>query len=299
MRLVTALGGNALLKRGEPLTMEVQQRNVKAAAAALAPLILAGHEVVITHGNGPQVGMLALQAEAPLDVLDAESEGMIGYMIELELQNLLPAGRLTAALLTQVRVSAFDPAFGNPTKPIGPLYSETRAEELSAARGWRMAPDGAFWRRVVPSPAPQQIMEVRVIEMLVRSHVTVICAGGGGIPVIEQADGSLRGVEAVVDKDHASALLARQLRADGLLLLTDVDAVYRDFGTPQAQPIGRISPAELGQMPLPAGSMGPKAEAACRFVNETGKWAAIGRLQDASLLVDGKAGTRISLTASA
>jgi carbamate kinase len=269
MRIVIALGGNALLKRGEPLTTGNQRRNVQRAVAALAPLARA-HQLVITHGNGPQVGLLASQGSGdPLDVLDAETEGQIGYLIEQELANHL-AGRRCAALLTQIEVDPRDPAFTNPTKPIGPVYDRTEAERLARERGWTVAADGAYFRRVVASPRPQRILELPVIELLVEQGVIVICTGGGGIPVVRRADGGYAGVEAVIDKDLASSLLARELRADALLLLTDVDAVYRGFGTPQAEPIRQITPAELRKLPFAPGSMAPKVEAACEFVEAAG-----------------------------
>lgn len=300
MRIVAALGGNALLRRGEPMTADAQRRNIGVAVAALSPLVLAGHHLVITHGNGPQVGLLALQAASgsagsafPLDVLDAESEGMIGYMIEQELQNVLPAGRLVATLLTQIRVDCRDPAFARPTKPIGPVYGESEARRLAADRGWTVAQDGKGWRRVVASPAPVEILEMRVIEMLVRQGVTVICAGGGGIPVVQRRDGSLAGIEAVIDKDLASALLARMLAADHLLLLTDVDAVYRQWGTDTAMPIGRVRPDELDPREFAEGSMRPKIEAAIGFSNETGRPASIGRLEDVAAILAGAAGTTV------
>lgn len=299
MRIVVALGGNALLRRGEPLTAENQRANVRNAAQALAGLIADGHSLIVTHGNGPQVGLLALQAAAgpadgsyPLDVLGAESEGMIGYLIEQEL-GALAQDRLIATLLTQVRVAPDDPAFGRPTKPIGPAYDEATARRLAAERGWQVAPDGNAWRRVVASPRPLEIMKARVIALLVEHGVLVICAGGGGIPVVERADGSLMGVEAVIDKDFASALLARQLGADMLLLLTDVDAVYADFGTPAARPIRRMAPADISAGSFPAGSMGPKIAAAADFAVQTGKPAAIGRLADALAIVHRERGTWI------
>jgi len=301
MLIVAALGGNALLKRGQPLTAENQRGNVRRAAQALALLIEAGHRLVVTHGNGPQVGLLALQAAAgpadgayPLDVLGAESEGMIGYLIEQELANLLRATAI-ATLLTQTRVDPEDPAFGRPTKPIGPVYDESTAQHLSAARSWRIARDGAAWRRVVPSPRPIQILEARVIALLVEQGVTVICAGGGGIPVVERPDGSLAGVEAVVDKDSASALLARELQADLLLMLTDVDAVYSGYGTPAERAIRRTAPADLVIEDFPAGSMGPKVAAAKEFAIGTGRPAAIGRLDDALWVVRGERGTWIDV----
>ncbi|BAV51066.1 carbamate kinase [Mesorhizobium loti] len=297
MLIVVALGGNALLRRGEPMTADNQRDNVRRAASALAALIGEGHSVVITHGNGPQVGLLALQSAAdpdggsfPLDVLGAESAGMIGYMIEQELGNLLKE-RLFATLLTQVKVDPHDPAFAHPTKPIGPVYDEAAARKLATERGWRIAPDGDKWRRVVPSPKPLAILEASVISFLVERGVIVICTGGGGVPVIARDDGSLCGVEAVIDKDLASSLLARQLQADMLLLLTDVDAVYVDYGTAAARALRRVSPKELSGKNFAAGSMGPKVSAAIEFVEATGNSAAIGRLEDAVEIVRGRQGT--------
>ena len=302
MRIVVALGGNALLRRGEPMTAETQRANVRRAVAALLPLFEVGHRLVITHGNGPQVGLLALQAAAgpkdgayPLDVLDAESEGMVGYLIEQELRNVLPRGRLIATLLTQILVDRRDPAFRRPTKPIGAAYDRGEAEKLAQARGWTMAEDGKGWRRAVASPRPLQILEARVIELLVSQGVTVICAGGGGIPVVERSDGSLFGVEAVIDKDLASALLARQLRADHLMLLTDVDGVYLGWGTDAARAIKHVGVNVLDFGDFAAGSMGPKVDAASGFAAETGKPASIGRLEDAALILAGLAGTRLDV----
>jgi carbamate kinase len=299
MRIVTALGGNALLRRGEPLSADRQRRNVGIAAAALAPL--AGqHQLVITHGNGPQVGLLALQGEGgqagegyPLDVLDAETEGMIGYLIEQELVNRLPPERRCATLLTQIEVSPLDPAFQHPSKPIGPLYAEAEAHALAAQRGWAIAPDGPAFRRVVPSPEPRRILEQEIIAWLVGQGVVVICAGGGGIPVVRRADGGLIGVEAVIDKDLASALLAVGLRADRLLLLTDVSAVHSGWGGPEPRPIRRIAVAEWRRQRFAPGSMAPKVEAACRFVEQTGGRAGIGALGDAAAILRGEAGTLV------
>jgi carbamate kinase len=303
MRIVAALGGNALLRRGEPMTAELQRQNVRRATAALAPLIGEGHQLVITHGNGPQVGLLALQADSspgdgrfPLDILGAETEGMIGYLIEQELQNVLPAGALTATLLTQIRVDRRDPAFNTPTKPIGQVYAhESVARRLMKERGWNLMRDGDRWRRAVPSPRPIEILEARVIEFLVEKGVTVICAGGGGIPVIESADGSLMGVEAVIDKDHASALLARTIKAEWLLLLTDIEAVRLHWGRVDARSIAEARPMDLDPGQFAEGTMRPKIEAAIGFVNETGKRASIGRLDDVASILAGRAGTTISL----
>ena len=306
MRIVVALGGNALLKRGEPMTAAMQRANVRVAAKSIAELIMTGHQIVITHGNGPQVGLLALQSAAgptdghyPLDILGAESEGMIGYLIEQELRELLPKGSLLATLLTQVRVDPADLAFLKPVKPIGPVYDEATAHRLAGERNWQIAPDGPKWRRVVGSPTPLEIMELGVIAMLVERGVIVICAGGGGIPVAARGDGSLAGIEAVIDKDAASSLLARQLGADMLLLLTDVAAVYQDFGKPTARRIERATAADLASGTFAAGSMGPKVQAAVEFVRATGHPAAIGRLEDAMAILRGEAGTRIVADAAA
>jgi carbamate kinase len=300
MRIVIALGGNALLRRGEPLTADNQRHNVRMAAKALAPMARE-HSLVVSHGNGPQVGLLALQGLAykadelyPLDILDAETEGMIGYLIEQELSNELPKDIPCAALLTQIEVRPHDPAFQHPSKPIGPLYSETEAKQLAQVHGWTIAPDGEQYRRVVPSPKPKRIFELNVIEMLINQGVVVICAGGGGIPIVCRADGSLLGVEAVIDKDLASALLARELKADAFLMLTDVEAVYTNWNQSNAKALKHISPQQLQQYQFAAGSMEPKVEAACEFVQHTGGLAGIGRLQDAAAILNGQAGTLIS-----
>lgn len=299
MRIVVALGGNALLKRGEPLTAKNQLANVRRAARALAP-VLRKHQVVVTHGNGPQVGLLALQAAAyggatafPLDVLGAESEGMIGYMIEQEIRNEIGPEHPVATLLTQTVVDAHDSAFKTPTKPVGPVYEQAEALRLATERGWTVGPDGSKYRRLVPSPEPQDILEIRTIEILMQAGVTVICTGGGGIPVVKLPTGAYHGVEAVVDKDLASALLARQLGAETLLMLTDVAAVEIDHGTPTARAIASASPAVLSRLCFEAGTMRPKVAAATAFVNETGGVAAIGRLEDIEAILDGRAGTRV------
>ena len=296
MLVVVALGGNALLTRGQPLDASVQRANVKVAAQAVAELACE-HRVVLTHGNGPQVGLLALQSEAcatvapyPLDVLDAESAGMIGYLLEQELGRHLPREQL-ATLLTQVVVDPDDPAFSNPTKPVGPVYGSSEARYLAHERGWAVAPDGDRWRRVVPSPEPRRIVEIDVIRLLVDHGMTVTCAGGGGIPVAPDDAGDLRGVEAVIDKDLAASLLAVELRADALLLLTDVDAVYEGWGTAAARPIRDATPGDLRRMDLPAGSMGTKVEAMCRFVDAGGEVGAIGSLGAAVEVLRGEAGT--------
>jgi carbamate kinase len=295
-RVVVALGGNALLRRGEAAEAETQRRNVLEAASALAALA-ADHELVITHGNGPQVGLLALEADAykavspyPLDVLGAESQGMIGYLLVQALRNELP-DREVVALLTEVVVEADDPAFRKPTKPIGPVYSEREARSLAGDRGWTIARDGPYFRRVVASPVPKAIVELDSIERLLASGVVVVCAGGGGIPVV--ANGRLRGVEAVVDKDRTAALLAEKLGAERLVLATDVPYVERDWGTASATPIRATTPGLLGRLEFAAGSMAPKIEAACRFVGRTDGEAAIGSLDNLRALVRGTTGTQI------
>jgi carbamate kinase len=300
MRIVIAIGGNALLERGQRPDAAIQRENAIRAVQALAPLA-EEHEVVITHGNGPQVGLLALESAAdtalsqpyPLDVLGAQTQGMIGYWLLQALQNALP-GRQVAAVVNQTLVSAADPAFQSPTKFVGQVYDEATARRMQAERGWRVAPDGQYWRRVVPSPMPQRIVETRVVRLLLTSGAVVVCAGGGGVPVIRNESGQLQGVEAVVDKDLATAVLAESLEADALLLLTDVSAVVRGYGTPEAEPILRATPAALRREQFPAGSMGPKVEAVCRFVEVTGDVAAIGALEDATLILAGKAGTVVT-----
>jgi carbamate kinase len=300
VRVVIALGGNALLKRDEPLEADLQRRNVKIAARSVAA-VAAHHQVVVTHGNGPQVGLLALQSEAyrsvrpyPLDVLGAESEGMIGYMIEQALVNELP-GRNVVTLLTQVIVDPNDPAFQAPSKPVGPVYPEEEARRLAAARGWTVAANVCGFRRVVASPEPKRIIELNAIRILVEAGALVVCTGGGGIPVAVDDAGTIRGVEAVIDKDLSAALLATDLRADALLMLTDIAAVETDWGTPAARPIRQATPEHLRRLHFMAGSMGPKVEAACRFVEATGGMAAVGALQDASAILRGHAGTVVRL----
>lgn len=297
MRIVVALGGNALLRRGEAPDADTQRRNIRTAAAGIAPLA-STHELLITHGNGPQVGLLALQNETagpasfPLDVLGAETEGMIGYLLEQELAPLLPTTKPVATLLTRVEVDATDPAFAAPSKFIGPVYDRHTAEQLALAQGWRIRPDGEYWRRVVPSPRPRRIAELRPLRCLLACGAVIICAGGGGIPAV-RVNGRLEGVEAVIDKDLCAALLAREMEADWLLMLTDVDAVYRDWGSPAASPI-RDCPADmLDTRDFAEGSMGPKVEAAIGFVRETGGTAAIGALGQLGAILAGEAGTRI------
>jgi carbamate kinase len=300
MRLVIALGGNALLRRGQRPTADVQRENVRAAARALAPLA-AGHQLVISHGNGPQVGLLALQSAAdpavapyPLDVLGAETEGMIGYMIEQELGNLVPFEVPFATILTMVEVDPTDPAFRHPSKPIGPGYTEEEARRLAAEKGWTVRPDGPLWRCVVPSPRPLRIFEIRPIKWLLEKGTIVICAGGGGIPTMYvPGTRHLVGADVVIDKDRAGALIAAELEADVFVMATDTDAVYLDWGTPAARPVGRVNPDELSRYSFAEGSMGPKVEAACEFVRRTGRRAAIGALDDVEAMVDGTAGTQV------
>ena len=299
MRVVVALGGNALLKRGEPMTAERQRANVAVAAEALAA-VAAGHELVVSHGNGPQVGLLALQAAAytdveayPLDVLGAETEGMIGYLLEQELGNRLPPDQPLATILTMVEVDPADPAFADPTKFVGPVYDRSAADALRAEKGWVFKRDGDRWRRVVPSPRPTRIFEIRPIRWLIDRGTVVICAGGGGVPTMFAPDDGARlmGVEAVVDKDLASALLARELEADLFVMATDVEGVYRDWGTPGRSLIERLTPGDLAELDFPPGSMGPKVQAAAEFVAATGKRAVIGALDEIAGLVAGTSGT--------
>jgi carbamate kinase len=296
VRIVAALGGNALLERGEPPESGLQEAHAVKAVQALAPLA-GGNDLVITHGNGPQVGMLALESAHdpalsrpyPFDVLGAQTQGMIGYWLVQALQNALPR-RQVACLVSRTRVRRDDPAFAGPSKFVGPVYDEPQARALAAAHGWAVRRDGTRWRRVVPSPEPAELLDLPAVRLLLGTGAIVVCAGGGGIPVVDEA-GSVRGVEAVVDKDLTASLLARQLDADALLLLTDVAAVMDGYGTPQARPIGRATPAGLRARDFPAGSMGPKIDAVCRFVEATGKPAAIGRLADAQALLAQQAGT--------
>ena len=301
MRILVALGGNALLKRGEPMTADVQRSNVRVAATALAP-VAAQHQLVLSHGNGPQVGLLALQAAAytevepyPLDVLGAQTEGMIGYLIEQELGNLLPAEVPFATILTMIEVDANDPAFADPTKFVGPIYDDAAAHALAREKGWVFKRDGDRLRRVVPSPAPKRIFEIRPIRWLLEHGTVVICAGGGGIPTswVAGRERTLGGVEAVIDKDLASELLAREIDADLFIMATDVDGVYDGWGTPDQYRLDRVTPDELQRRDFAAGSMGPKVAAAARFVDATGRRAAIGSLSEIEGIVEGRAGTTV------
>ena len=290
--VVVALGGNALLLRGEDPAAGGEQRAARAAAAALAPAVR-DVRAVVTHGDGPQVGLLALaHAGASLDELGALAEGRLGYLVELELANAA-AGREVVALLTRTEVDGSDPAFAAPVKPIGPVYDEDTARRVAAEHGWDIAPDGSGWRRVVASPRPRAILELQAVRALADAGFLVVCAGGGGIPVLREPGGRWTGVEAVVDKDLASALLARELGADALILATDVDAVYAGFGTPQARALADATPAELRALELAPGSMGPKVGAALDFVEHGGRRAAIGALADLAGLLAGSAGTQV------
>lgn len=295
--LVVALGGNALLKRGEPLEADIQRKNIELAARTLAQLTQQWR-VILVHGNGPQVGLLALQNSAyanvtpyPLDILGAESQGMIGYMLQQALKNQLPQ-REISVLLTQVEVDAHDPAFSNPTKYIGPIYDEPQAHALQVEKGWVFKADGKAFRRVVPSPQPKRIVESNAIRTLIARDHLVICNGGGGVPVVEKADG-YHGIEAVIDKDLSAALLAKQIHADALLILTDADAVYLDWGKPTQRPLAQITPERLGEMQFDAGSMGPKVTACAEFVSHCHGIAGIGSLADGSAILAGDKGTLI------
>ena len=301
MRTVIALGGNALLKRGEPMTAQAQRKNVREAAPALAA-VAAKHQLVISHGNGPQVGLLALQGAAykevdpyPLDVLGAQTEGMIGYVLEQEMGNLLPMEVPFATILTMIEVDPKDPAFQDPTKFVGPVYEKEEADSLAADKGWIFKQDGKKWRRVVPSPEPKRIFEMRPIEWLIEKDVVVICAGGGGVPTMYDPENERRlvGVEAVIDKDLATQLLAREVNADLFVMATDVDGVYADWDTPEQRMLTKTTPAELRSLNFAAGSMGPKVEAAVRFVEGSGSRAAIGSLSQIEGIVDGSAGTQV------
>jgi carbamate kinase len=308
VRVVVALGGNALLRRGQPLTAENQRVNARDACQALAPLARE-HELVISHGNGPQVGLLALQGSAykdvdvyPLDVLDAQTEGLIGYILEQELGNALPFEKHIATLLTMIEVDRNDPAFANPTKPIGPMYTKKEADALAGEKGWAFKPDADGFRRVVPSPLPQRIFGIPAIRTLLEREWIVICSGGGGIPTRYTEEPAvpgrrLEGVEAVIDKDLASALLAADLDADALVIATDVDAVYADWGTPEQRPIRHATSAELAASEFAEGSMGPKVRAACNFVEKTGGTAAIGSITEIEALLRGEAGTTVASAA--
>lgn len=300
MRIVIALGGNALLHRGERPDAAVQEANIDRVTTAIAGLALE-HEIVVTHGNGPQIGLLAeesaadpaLSAPYPLDLLGAQTQGMIGSLLVRALHDALPGHRITA-LVTHTLVRSDDPAFGRPTKSVGQAYSREIAESLAHRHGWHIAEDGEGWRRVVPSPLPEGILETGTIHELLSGGALVICAGGGGIPVTADIDtGAVTGAEAVVDKDLTAALLAEHLKADFLLILTDVPCVYTGFGTHEPQPVLDATPEELRRGGYADGPMGPKTEAAARFVERTGALAAIGALDAAYEIVHGRSGTLV------
>jgi len=298
---VIALGGNALLRRGEEMTAENQRENIRIAAKVLAPII-EKHEVLISHGNGPQVGLLSLQSAAykeveeyPLDILGAQTQGMIGYMIEQELGNHLPVEIPIASILTMVEIDPEDTAFSNPTKPIGPIYDEKEARDLAKLKGWNIKQDGDYWRRVVPSPEPHRIFQLRPIHWLLEKGTVVICAGGGGIPTSYKDNGKLEGVEVVIDKDRASSLLAFELEADLLIMATDTDGVYLDWGGESEKIISKTTPEEISKYSFDKGSMGPKVEAACSFVERSGQRAVIGSLKDIEKMVSGISGTQFLL----
>lgn len=307
MRIVVALGGNALLKRGEPMTAQNQSANIRLAAEQLAK-VKPKNELIISHGNGPQVGLLALQHAAyyaqdikiepyPLDVLVSQTVGMIGYMLQQELTNLLPETP-TQTLVTQVIVDEHDPAFSKPSKPIGQVYTQAEAEKLAAEKGWTVMPDGQYYRRAVPSPKPQDVTGINAVKALLAQDHIVICGGGGGVPCVKNAQGQLTGVEAVVDKDLATAVIANHLDADLFIIATDVNAACVNFQKEGERKIAKANPAALEALSaeFAAGSMGPKVQAVINFVKATGKDAAIGSLSDIEDIVAGKAGTRVSLS---
>jgi carbamate kinase len=306
MKIVVALGGNALLRRGQALSADNQLDNIRRVAAPLARLA-AAHTLLLTHGNGPQVGLLALQSASgaasesyPLDVLGAQTEGMIGYLLEQELANLLPPGRAVVSLLTRVEVDAQDPAFARPSKPIGPVYPRDEGLRLAGQRGWPMVADGDGLRRVVASPQPIRVLGVQAMGWLLGHGAVVIAAGGGGIPVARGADGrTLHGVEAVIDKDLCSGLLARELAAEVLIIATDVDAVYVDWGRPGQHALRQVTPDELEAQSFPPGTMGPKVAAACAFARATGERAVIGSLECIEQMLQGQAGTEVRVAAPA
>ncbi|WP_286294939.1 carbamate kinase [Vibrio apostichopi] len=296
--VVVALGGNALLRRGEPLEADVQRRNIETAVKTISEIAKV-YNVVLVHGNGPQVGLLALQGleykkvnPYPLDVLGSETQGMIGYMLMQEFKNYLP-DRNISCMLTQMTVDPNDPAFADPTKPIGPIYEEAEARELAEKFHWIVKPDGQHFRRVVPSPRPTGIVEHEAITQLIDAGHLVICTGGGGIPV-KKENGKLIGVEAVIDKDMSAAFLAKQLDADALLILTDAEAVYLDWGKPTQHALRSTTPSELAKFTFDAGSMGPKIEASCEFIKQGGKVVGIGALEDGLQILQGQAGTNIT-----
>lgn len=297
MRIVITLGGNALLRRGQPMTAEAQAENIRKASLSLKRTA-ARHQLTLSHGNGPQVGLLALQNDAfsrsvepyPLSILGAESQAMVGTLLAQEMRNAVP-GHPVACIITHSVVSPDDPAFDNPVKFIGPVYDKETAERLAAEKGWIVRPDGPHYRRVVPSPRPVRIVEIEAIRRLVEAGITVICAGGGGVPVVVDGEGRLSGIEAVIDKDFCSEILASELHADMLVIATDVPGVFLNWHSPDEKHVRRASPEHLRALKFAAGSMGPKVEAACEFVEKTGRCAAIGSLNDIEALVEARAGT--------
>lgn len=307
MKIVIAIGGNALLRRSQAPSAANLLENVCTAAAQLAKIacMAGGHQIVLTHGSGPQVGLLALQSAAyavqnpgieayPLDLLDAETAGMLGYVLEQEIANRLPATRTVVSLLTRVEVDRLDPAFAAPSKPIGPTYTREQADQAAAGHPWTMGPDGNGLRRLVASPRPVKVLALEAIRCLLQSGAMVIAGGGGGIPVMRRADGQgMEGVEAVIDKDLCSALIATELQADCLIIATDVPAIYLDWGLPTQRALGRTTPRELALQSYAAGSMAPKVQAACAFVRSAGQRAAIGSLDSIEALLAGEAGTQI------
>ncbi|MGW6399273.1 carbamate kinase [Streptomyces sp. NBC_01361] len=298
MRIVVALGGNALARRGEPMTADHLRANVRSTCEALAGLARQ-HELVITHGNGPQVGLLALQnlayqdvAAYPLDILGAETQGMIGYVIQQELSNALAGEREVAAVVTTTEVDEADPAFERPTKLIGPQYSAQDAAEAAAEYRWTIARDGAAFRRVVPSPAPRRIVQAPLVRMLLENGRLVVCVGGGGVPVKIDGKGRQTGMQAVVDKDLASAALAAELKADMLVMLTDGDYVSENWGTPEQRDILTASPEAISELAFAEGSMKPKVDAAVRVAKAGGR-ALIGPLERIDDLLERRVGTEI------
>lgn len=299
MRILIALGGNALLRRGEAMAYETELANVRKASRQILSLCRT-HEVIITHGNGPQVGLIALQQEAfkevapyPLDAMGAQSIGLIGYMIQKELTGLLGADSKIISVLTQTEVWPDDPAFAHPSKPVGPVYDKAAADQLIKTHGWVMAKDNHHYRRVVASPDPKRILGLSALKTLVESGHLVICCGGGGIPVYFDANGALIGAEAVIDKDLSSSLLASSLCADLFVIATDVKGIYLNWAQTEQKLIKQTSPSFLRKEHFAAGSMGPKVEAVCRFVEKTGKRAVIGSLEEINNLTAGLSGTRI------
>lgn len=306
MRVLVALGGNALSLKNEPITAQNQRKRVKQAVAPLAK-IAEQHELIITHGNGPQVGLLAQQSLAnlssdqsnqstkapfPLDVLNAETEGMIGYLIEQELINQLPENRRTASLLTMVQVDANDKAFSEPDKPVGPSYPFEKKQSLEDKNNWSFKSKDNEWQRVVPSPEPEDILQSPAIETLLLNDTVVICSGGGGIPV-SRSDNALIGVEAVIDKDKTSALLAIKLKVDRFIIATKTDGVYRNWQSKTSEKIKNITIKQLKSMQFESGTMAPKIAAAIRFVKQRQQPAVIGSLDELDKIMNFNAGTKI------